>query len=380
MVIIEIKGDLVKKGKMKYIMKKIFKIFLIAFFSIILYQIFTDIKESSNNQETYGTRISASEEDKENEVKDISEVISNVSKCVVGISKIKNIGSAAFLSEASESLGLASGLIISRDGYILTNQHVVGDNNKSCYVTIENGKVYNGKILWSNSDIDLAIIKVESNFTKFAKIGNSNSVNVGEKVYAIGNPIGYEFERTVTGGIISATNRTVKIKNEDESYSYMTNLIQTDATINPGNSGGPLINEDGYVIGINTIKITTAEGIGFAVPVNIVVPIIEKYEQKGRFDEAYLGILAYDGTLMSYIDKNIDLKEGVYVEKIIEEGPAAETEIKKGDVITKIDNTNISKMSELQEYIFSKNPGDEILLEIRRKDVCKNIKIVLGGK
>ncbi len=368
-----------RKGKIKYIFKKIFTIFLIAFLSIFIYQFYMEIQKVSNQNETYGTKLSAEEEPKENQ-EDISSIIEKVSDCVVGISKMRNISTSVFLSGASENLGLGSGIIISEKGYILTNQHVAGDANKNCYVTVKSGKTYNGKIIWANNDIDLAIIKVNEIFPKIATIGNSNSVRVGEEVYAIGNPIGYEFQRTVTAGIISAVNRTVKIKNDDETYSYMSNLIQTDATINPGNSGGPLIDKEGNIIGINTIKITSAEGIGFAIPINIIKPVIEKYETTGEFKEAYLGIFAYDGSVMSYIDKNINLANGIYVEKITEDGPAYGTQLKNGDIIVRIDNTSVNKMSELQEYIFSKNPGDEIVLTVIRNDKEKQIIVKLGNK
>ena len=274
---------------------------------------------------------------------------------------------------------MGSGIIVSNKGYILTNQHVVG-KSKNCYVTTEDGNTYIGKVLWSNLDIDLAILKVETIFNNVTNIGNSNSVRIGQMVYAIGNPIGYEFQRTVTGGIISAVDRTVKIKNDDETYSYMSNLIQTDATINPGNSGGPLVDSNGNTIGINTIKITSAEGIGFAIPINVIKPVIEKYEQTGEFIEPYLGIYAYDGSVMSYVNQNMRLSEGIYIERIIGDGPASGTELKKGDIVTKIDNTSVNKMCELQAYIFSKNVGDEIILTIKRANTEKQIKVVLGEK
>lgn len=378
MDILENKGDYMRKGKFKYVLKKLFTIILIAIISIILYQIFIELKNTSNNQETYGTKISA--EEAENNTNNVSNIIRKASSSVVGISKIKDTGSSVFLSNSAESLGLGTGIIISNKGYILTNQHVVGDINKICYITAENGETYDGKIVWANKDIDLAIIKVKTIFNNKISIGNSNYINVGERVYAIGNPIGYEFQRTVTAGIISAVNRTVKIKNEDESYSYMSNLIQTDATINPGNSGGPLIDENGNIIGINTIKITSAEGIGFAIPINIIKPIIEKFEQKGEFKEAYLGIFAYDGSVMSYVDKNIKLANGIYVEKIVKDGPTSKTDLKEADIIVKIDNSSINKMSELQEYIFSKNPEDEITLTIIRNNKELQIKVVLGER
>ena len=364
--------------KVRYIFKKIFLIIFIGIISIFLYQIFIDLNQIPNQEQTYGTKLSADEEIEDN-TEDISTIIENASKCVVGISKIQSLGSSVFTANSSSELGLGSGIIVSKKGYILTNQHVVGES-KNCYVTTEDGNTYTGNILWTNFDIDLAIIKVDKIFNNYINIGNSNSVRIGQTVYAIGNPIGFEFQRTVTAGIISAVDRTVKIKNEDETYSYMSNLIQTDATINPGNSGGPLIDCVGKIIGINTIKITSAEGIGFAIPINIIKPIIEKYEQIGEFKEAYLGIYAYDGSLMSYVNHNKRLSEGIYIESIIEDGPVSSTELKRGDIIVKINNTSVNKMCELQSYIFSKNVGDEIILTVIRNNKKKLVKVILGEK
>ena len=378
MDIIQIKGDNVKNKKIKYIIKKTLIIILIAFPSIFIYQIFEEIKKNNNSNDVYGTKLSADEGESSNT--NVTYIINDASKSVVGISKIKDNGSSAFLTNSAENLGLGTGIVVSKNGYILTNQHVVGNTGTMCYVTLENGTIYNGKIVWANSDIDLAVIKINEYLKDVARIGDANTISVGENVYAIGNPIGYEFQRTVTGGIISAVNRTVKIKNSDETYSYMSNLIQTDATINPGNSGGPLIDEEGNVIGINTIKITSAEGIGFAIPINIIKPIIEKFDKYGKFEEAYLGIFAYDNSVMQYIKNSNTFSRGIYIENIISNGPADKTELKKGDIIVKIDNTNISKMSELQEYIFMKNPGDEIVLFVEEKDSTKEIKIQLGKK
>ena len=367
--------------KIRYILKKIFIILLTAIISIFIYKLYEEVKRDSQTPNTYGTKLSADESESVNlQNKEISNVIEETSKCVVGISKIKNIGSTAFLSDVTGRLGLGTGTIISKQGYILTNYHVAGETGQVCYVTIEDGKIYKAKVIWANSDIDLALIKVEQKFNIVAKIGNSDGIKIGENVYAIGNPIGYEFQRTVTAGIISAVDRTVKIKNDDDSYSYMSNLIQTDATINPGNSGGPLIDIDGNIIGINSIKITSAEGIGFAIPINIIKPIIEKIEQNENFKEAYLGIFAYDGSVMSYIKEDTKTLQGVYIEEIINNGPAEKGGLKNGDIIFKIDETNISKMIELQEYIFRKKPGDEINIGIIRNDERLNVKVLLEEK
>ena len=196
-----------------------------------------------------------------------------------------------------------------------------------------------------------------------------------------GNPIGFEFRRTVTSGIISAKNRTIKIEEESKS-SYMTDLIQTDATINPGNSGGPLIYPNGDIIGINTVKISTAEGIGFAIPINIIRPIIESFKQIGNFEEATIGIYAYDKEVVPYLNTNLNnnFQKGIYVAQITSNGPADNTELKNGDIITSIDNVELNTMNDLREYIYTKKPNDEVNLKIIRGKINKEFNIVLGKK
>lgn len=160
----------------------------------------------------------------------------------------------------------------------------------------------------------------------------------------------------------------------------MEDLIQTDATINPGNSGGPLINSKGEVIGINTVKITEAEGIGFAVPINIVKPIIESFSNNGEFEEAYLGIFAYDKNVIPYLDSSIELNSGIYIAQISADGPSYSSGLRTGDIITKIDEITVNKMSELRNYIYTKKVGDEVNLTILRNNKEKNIKIKLGKR
>lgn len=160
----------------------------------------------------------------------------------------------------------------------------------------------------------------------------------------------------------------------------MEDLIQTDATINPGNSGGPLIDASGNVIGINGVKITSAEGIGFAIPINVAKPIIEKYQQQGEFEEASLGIYAYDKEVIPYLDNTIKIENGIYVIDVISNGPAAISGIKSKDIITKIDEKPLNKMTELRRYIYTKKPGEEVTLQIIRRGVTMPIKIVLGKK
>ncbi|MCI8273659.1 MAG: hypothetical protein HFJ55_06230 [Clostridia bacterium] len=167
----------------------------------------------------------------------IADVLEKVSQSVVGISRIKSHSNSIFSSKGSfNELGLGTGIVVSSNGYILSNCHVTGEKSSTCYITLENGYTYEGSVVWCDSDLDLSITKIDATDLAYASIGDSSHLKSGESVYAIGNPIGYEFRRTITSGIISATNRTIKIE-ENNSVSYMTDLIQTDASINPGNSG-----------------------------------------------------------------------------------------------------------------------------------------------
>ena len=297
--------------------------------------------------------------------KSIADMIEIVTKSVCGISKLSNVG-GSILSAASESeLGLGTGIIVSSNGYILSNCHVTGERYSTCYVTIEDKNTYTGTVVWADTELDLSIIKINATNLTFANIGESKNVRVGEMVYAIGNPVGFEFRRTVTSGIISALNRTVKLQ-EDEKDIYMSDLIQTDATINPGNSGGPLINTEGDVIGINSVKITSADGIGFAVPIDVVKPVIERFIKNGSFDEANLGLFVYDESISKYLNLKNRFSSGIYIAEIIKLGPADGKGLKKGDIITKIDEKNLYTINDLREYIYTKKPGDKVNLSVNR--------------
>ena len=368
------------KQKLKNLALIFVIIVLTSISSIFCYKIYEGIQ--INTYETQGveaTKTIKSVEAMKEQGTQITEVIEKVTSCVVGISKIKNAGSTIFLKDGASQLGLGTGVIVSENGYILSNEHVTGSKYSNCYVTLENGRSYTANVVWSDSNLDLSICKISVKNLPYATLGDSNNVHVGEQVYAIGNPIGYEFQRTVTAGIISATNRTVRIDENDQSV-YMEDLIQTDATINPGNSGGPLINLDGNVVGITSVKITSAEGIGFAVPINITKPIIEAYIKEDKFEEATLGIFAYDKNIIPYIDEKVEATQGIYVGQIALDSNATKTGLKIGDVITKIDNLKLNKMCDLRCYIYTKKPGDEVNLTIVRNNKEQQIKVTLGKK
>lgn len=374
-----------RESKLKRVVTIFILMIVVSAVSIFLYDMYLKIEVNPSNLEPQtapdAIRLSniKEEEEKKKEEEDIVKTLEDACRSVVGISKIRNAGESILASDSTSDLGLGSGIIVSNDGYIVTNWHVAGNKYSNCYVTLENGETHNGSILWSDSDLDLAVVKIEVNGLDYLSLGESNSLKLGDKVYAIGNPIGIEFQRTVTSGIISGLNRTVKIEEENDK-SYMENLIQTDATINPGNSGGPLINENGEVIGINSIKITTAEGIGFAIPINTVKPIINRFVETGKFEEAYLGIFAYDKEVIPYLTSNLEFDTGIYVAEISKDGPAYNSELKVGDIITKIDEISINKMSELRDYIYKKQVGDIVTLSVNRNDKVYDIKIKLGKK
>ena len=371
-----------RESKVKRVFITILLMLIVAAVSIFIYDMYVNIDVYSSEQPAQNsgaTRVSYTQEIQTNSNDDITNTLENTIKCVVGISKIKNTGNSIFLNNSTEALGLGTGMIVSENGYILTNWHVAGDKYSRCYVTIENGKTAEGSVVWADKDLDLAIVKINGTGLSCIILGDSDSIKIGEKAYAIGNPIGVEFQRTVTSGIISGINRTIKIDDEYES-SYMDDLIQTDATINPGNSGGPLINSNGEVIGINTVKITEAEGIGFAVPINIVKPIIESFKNNGEFQEAYLGIFAYDKNVIPYLDSSIDFNSGIYVAQISADGPSYNSGLRTGDIITRIDEKEINKMSELRSYIYTKKIGDQVNLTILRNNRERIISIKLGRK
>lgn len=369
-----------QKRKVKEYIKTISIILLILTICVLLYNMYIDIDVTDyGNSEYTSTKLQQTSNQIQINEKGITNTIEEVSECVVGISKLQDNGSLIFLKDSSSELAVGTGIIISQDGYILTNQHVSGNKYSTCYVTLSNGKEYNASVVWSDTDIDLSIIKINIKGLPYANLGDSDKIKVGETVYAIGNPIGFEFQRTVTSGIVSAKDRTIKIE-EENKQSYMEDLIQTDATINPGNSGGPLIKSDGTVIGINTIKITSAEGIGFAVPINIVKPIISRIIENGNFEEASIGIFAYDREVIPYLASNIEFSNGIYVAQVNLDGAGSRAGVKEGDIIAKIDNIELNKMSELRKYIYTKSPNDDVNLTILRNNKTMNIIVKLGKK
>lgn len=299
---------------------------------------------------------------------------------VVGVSVLKPDGEGILDFNVTEKWGIGTGIILSNKGYILTNQHLASNINGTVTITLDNGEEVKGTTIWNEANLDLAVIKInERDDLKAITLGSANTSQIGEEVIAIGNPLGLEFQKTVTKGVISGLNRTLKVEDETSTV-IMENLIQTDASINTGNSGGPLINKNGEVIGINTVKITSAEGIGFAVPIDIIKPILKKLERNGIFDEGYLGIFAYDAEIVPYLNKTIETNSGIYVATVNRGGPSYNAGLMVGDIILSVNGIEINKMIELREYIYGKAPGDKLELKVLRKEEQINLLVTLGNR
>ena len=307
---------------------------------------------------------------------------SKVLPSIVGI-KVDYTVTSNFMqgvSQASQAEG--SGIIISKDGYILTNNHIINSADSSIYYEVsEATKVsvylyndetpYEAKIIGTDEQTDLAIIKIEKDNLTAAELGDSNSVKIGEFAMAIGNPLG--MESSVTSGIISAVNRSVT---SEDGTTY--NLIQTDAAINSGNSGGALVNAEGKVIGINTLKLSGSgiEGMGFAIPINETIDIYNQLIEHGKVLRPYIGVGGVD--LDKATAQYYNLPTGLYVRQIQSNSPAALADLKTGDIITAIDGTNVNSMNELNEIKNNKKIGDEVTLDVYRNGETIKVKVKLA--
>ena len=301
---------------------------------------------------------------------------------IVGI-KVEYTITSNFMQMMSQ-VGSAegSGVIISSDGYILTNCHVINTSDSSIYYEMSDAnKVnvylyndetpYEAKIIGIDEKTDLAVIKIEKDDLTPAELGDSSSIKIGEFAMAVGNPLG--MQSSVTSGIISAIDRDV-----DTEEGNAFTLIQTDAAINAGNSGGALVNAEGKVIGINTLKLsgTGIEGMGFAIPINSTLDIYESLIKYGKVLRPYIGIGGID--LDEVTAKYYNYPVGIYIKNIEANSPASSSGLKVGDVITKVDDKDVSSVNELTEYIESKNIGDKVTLSIYRNNETSNIEITLG--
>ncbi|WP_206811246.1 S1C family serine protease [Paradesulfitobacterium ferrireducens] len=304
----------------------------------------------------------------------VVEIAKAVGPAVVGIANFQTQGGFFGGSGLAEA-GSGSGFIVdAKNGYIVTNNHVI-EKAEKVVVSLADGRNLNAKIIGADARTDLAVVKIDDTKNLTAvHLGDSTKLQVGEPVVAIGNPGGQEFARSVTTGVVSATNRFLMLQGESSF-----NLIQTDAAINPGNSGGPLVNSQGQVIGINSAKNQEPgfEGMGFAIPISDAMPTVQQLIAKGYASHPGLLVQIDDRYTVEYASQR-GWPAGALVAQVSLGGPADKAGIKAGDVLTKINGIEISNSLELTHELFKYKPGDTITVTYFRQGTSKDVKVVLG--
>ena len=305
----------------------------------------------------------------------VSPVVAIAEKVTPSVVGVKTFGTAyTYWGQRipNQELGSGSGIIYSEDGYIITNYHVIEDAT-SVMITLSDGTEYDARIIGSDASSDLAVLKVDAADLPEADFGDSSALQIGELVVAIGNPLGYE--NTVTDGIVSGLNRQLT------DYIDSATLIQTNATINSGNSGGALVNSKGEVVGINSAKLvaSNAEGMGFALSINEVKPIVEEIISKGHVSRPYMGV-----SINSQYQVNEDtaaryeIPMGIQVAEVMTGGPAARAGLQAGDIIYKVNGTLIQSFEDLSDIIDNSKVGDELQVFANRNGQKVVVNVVLG--
>jgi serine protease Do len=277
---------------------------------------------------------------------------------------------------------MGSGFIISSKGYVVTNEHVVRGADKIT-VILADGRSFTGKVLGSQAQYDVAIVKIEGERLPVATLGTSNDLMVGEWAIAIGNPFGFllnDTQPTVTAGVISATRRDIKAAGAGSGGGIYKNMIQTDAAINPGNSGGPLVNARGEVVGVNTFIFTKSggsEGIGFAIPIDAAKRVVDEIIRYGRVRNVWIGVGTWDIT--PYLAERLGTKDrnGLYIASVERGSPADKAGAKVGDIIRKVNGTPVSDVDEAYRALFGANVGDTITLTVEREGALQPLRLTL---
>ena len=277
-------------------------------------------------------------------------------------------------SQQPSAMASGSGVILSNDGYIVTNNHVIEDANE-IEVVLNDKRTFTAKLIGTDPNTDLALLKIEATALPTIEIGNSDDLRVGEWVLAVGNP--FNLTSTVTAGIVSAKARSINILNSDMKIE---SFIQTDAAVNPGNSGGALVNTQGQLVGINTAiasQTGSYAGYAFAIPTAIMQKVVADLRQFGTVQRALLGIRMLDITQQVKDQLSLESMEGVYVGEVISGSAADKAGMKAGDVIVQVDGRPINASSQLQEQIGRKNPGDQITILVRRGQRSLTLQVTL---
>ena len=279
--------------------------------------------------------------------------------------------------EKFEVEGSGSGVILTEDGYIVTNNHVI-KGAKTIVVTTSNNDEYEAELIGADPTTDIALLKIEGNALTKVDVANSDEVRLGQWVLAVGNP--FNLTSTVTAGIISAKGRDINIIDEQ---SAIESFLQTDAAVNPGNSGGALVNTAGELVGINTAissRSGSFEGYSFAVPANLMLKVVNDLKEYGRVQRAFIGINYNEVTAALSEELNLEVNKGVYVANVISEGAADDAGITKGDVIINVNGKSIASGADLTEALGQRRPGEKLSVVVNRSGKNKAFEVVLKNK
>lgn len=360
----------IAKNKPKIGWLKALTIFLLIYSLVMSYFVaknMTGITETINkNGQVESSTISI----KNNSVSTENAVAKKSLDSVVGITTVGVQENMFFQGRVVEGVG--SGVVVSKDGYILTNAHVVQDGKaEKIEVLLTNGKKSSAKLLWYDTTLDLAVIKTDMTGLKPVEMGDSDKVQIGDKAIAIGNPLGLDLQSTLTSGYISGKDRTITLQNGLQ----MDGLMQTDAAINSGNSGGGLFDQEGKLIGINTAK-ASAEGIGFTIPINVAKTIVDNIVSGGSFEGVKLGISGVDvKTFQQATGQKLSIDKGIYVVEVVRGSSAQKAGVTRGDIITKVNGKEINTMSSLKKALLEVRPQQKGKITVYRDGNTKDLNI-----
>ncbi|MFD2444411.1 S1C family serine protease [Bacillus sp. CGMCC 1.16607] len=344
------------------------------------------VESKSSESITNSSKITATQTSAKPTNGSIADIVENASKAIVGIVNMQNQKQNSFFSEGSENVqtGSGSGVIFQKTNdaaYIVTNNHVI-EGASEIEISLYNGDKTKAKLIGADALTDLAVLKIDPKYaTDVIDFGDSSKLRPGDQVLAIGNPLGLDLSRTVTQGIVSAIDRSISVSTSAGEWEL--NVIQTDAAINPGNSGGALINTQGQVIGINSLKIKESgvEGLGFAIPSNDLIPIVNEMIENGKVERPYIGVslVSLEEVPEMYLPQLPEkVKQGALVTYIDPDSSAAKAGIQQHDVIVAINNSEIKASGDLRKFLYSNlKVGDEVTIKLYRQGKLTSVKLKL---
>lgn len=343
-------------------------IIIILFLIVIIFILVNMFEKIENNSKPNTEEIELTGTNPIAEDFNLQDLLKNTSYSIVGVSKLNEKNTSLFVENSEEKLGLGTGIILSSNGFILSNYEITGGEGETCFVTLKNGNIYPAEVKWGDKSLDISIIKISAENLLEMKLGDSNILSIGDELFILSNPTGFESNEIISDILVSKVNSTFKIVHENETI-YVEDIIKINSEIGYEKNGGAVINKNGEVLGIASSKNNSI------IPINRIKNILEKLKQNEKYNQPYLGIHGFDNNVLKYLIPEYPLKIGIYVDNV-EENSSASGQVFVGDVITKIDDYELSNYEELSEYLSLKLPRDRISLTIIRggkKEIVVNL-------